>query len=132
MSPLLFLIFIEPLLRWQSGGRGYTYGCLSKSLRADHTTSASAYADDMLAAALSATDLARQAEKIEAWALLLTALHLLCPYRATSTTTASGKTCLPRGQAPTLLCRSGVPSLPSTNMWAIKSLPAQLQCTAQC
>jgi len=66
LSPLLFLIFMEPLLRWlQSGGRGYEYGCLSKSLHADHTTSASAYADDMSAAALSATDLARQAEKIE-------------------------------------------------------------------
>ena len=65
LSLLLFLIFIEPLLRWlQSGGRGYKFGCLSKSLHADHTTSASAYADDMLAAALSATDLARQAEKI--------------------------------------------------------------------
>ncbi len=43
LSPLLFLIFIEPLLRWlQSGGRRYKYGCLSKSLNADHTTSASA------------------------------------------------------------------------------------------
>ncbi len=63
---LLFLIFIEFLLRWlQSGGRGYKYGCLSKSLNSDHTTSASAYADDMLAAALSATVL--QAEKIEAF-----------------------------------------------------------------
>jgi len=41
--------------------------CLSKSLHADHTTSASAHADDMLASALSATDLARQAEKIEAF-----------------------------------------------------------------
>jgi len=69
LSLLLFLMFIEPLLRWlQLGGRGYKHGCLSKSLHADHTTSASAYADDMLAAALSATDLARQAEKIEAFA----------------------------------------------------------------
>lgn len=68
LSPLLFLIFIEPLLRWlQSGGRGYKYGCLSKSLHAEHTTSTSAYADDMLAAALSASDLTRQAEKIEAF-----------------------------------------------------------------
>ena len=48
LSPLLFLIFVEPLLRWlQSGGRGYKYGCLSKSLHADHTISVSAYADDM-------------------------------------------------------------------------------------
>ena len=70
LSPLLFLIFIEPLLRWlQSGGRGYKYGCLSKSLHADHTTSASAYADDMLATALSATDLARQAEETEAFVI---------------------------------------------------------------
>ena len=68
LSPLLFLTYIEPLLRWlQSGGRGYKFGCLSKSMHADHTTSASAYADDMFAAALSATDLARQAEKIEAF-----------------------------------------------------------------
>jgi len=36
-------------------------------LHADQTTSASACADDMLAAALSATDLAGQAEKIEAF-----------------------------------------------------------------
>ena len=68
MSPLLFFIFIESLLRWlQSGGRGYKYGCLSKSLHADHITSASAYADDMLAAALPAIDPARQAEKVEAF-----------------------------------------------------------------
>ena len=48
LPPLLFLIFIEPLLRWlQSGGRGYKYGRLSNSLHADHTISVSAYADDM-------------------------------------------------------------------------------------
>lgn len=29
LSPFLFIIFLEPLLRWpQSGGRGYKYGCL--------------------------------------------------------------------------------------------------------
>ena len=64
LSPLLFLIFIE-LLKWLQSG-GYKYGCLSKSLHVDHTTRASAYTDDMLATALSATDLARQAEKIKA------------------------------------------------------------------
>ncbi len=52
------------MLRWLQSG-GYKYGCLSKSLHADHSTSA--YTDDMLAAALSATDLARQAGKIEAF-----------------------------------------------------------------
>ncbi len=31
VSPFLFLIFMEPLLRWlQSGGRGYQYGCLKE------------------------------------------------------------------------------------------------------
>ncbi len=35
LSPFLFLIFIEPMLRWlQSGGRGYSYGYLAKD--ADH------------------------------------------------------------------------------------------------
>ena len=64
LSPLLFLIVIEPVLRWlQSVGRGYKYGSLSKSLHADHTTSTSACADDMLAAALTASDLTRQAEE---------------------------------------------------------------------
>ena len=48
LSPLLFLMFIEPLLKWlQSGGRGYECGCLSRSLHADHTMTVSAYADDM-------------------------------------------------------------------------------------
>ena len=33
LSPLLFLLYIEPLLRWlHVGGRGYKFGCLGESL----------------------------------------------------------------------------------------------------
>ena len=67
LSPFLFLNFVEHLLGWlQSGGRGFKYSCLSNSLHADHTASTSA--DDMLAAALTATDLPKEAEKIKAFA----------------------------------------------------------------
>eukprot|EP00983_Pelagomonas_calceolata_P081454 1155584-Pelagomonas_calceolata.AAC.3 len=32
LSPFLFLIYMEPLQPWlHAGGRGYDYGCLSKS-----------------------------------------------------------------------------------------------------
>ena len=48
LSPLLFLIFIGPLLRWlQSGGRGYKPGCLSNTEHKDYTNSNNAYADDL-------------------------------------------------------------------------------------
>ena len=68
LSPLLFLIFIEPLLRWlQSGGRGYKYGSLSKTVHAQHTTSNGAYADDLSAITNTVADLKTQALKIEAF-----------------------------------------------------------------
>ena len=64
-SPILFLIFIEPLLRWlQSGGRGYKYQCLGNTPNAGHTTSNLAYADD-LAAMTSIADMKLQAQKIQ-------------------------------------------------------------------
>lgn len=65
LSPFLFLVFIEPLLRWlQSSGRGYRYGCLKGSPHAEHTTSALAYADDLAAMTSKLEDLKRQAAKI--------------------------------------------------------------------
>ena len=68
LSPFLFLVFIEPLLRWlHSGGRGYKYGCLKGSRHADYTTSALAYADDLAATTLRLEDLKLQARKIEAF-----------------------------------------------------------------
>ena len=68
LSPFLFLVFIEPLLRWmQSGSRGYKYSCLKGIPQAEHTTSALAYADDLAAATSSLADLRRQAVKVEAF-----------------------------------------------------------------
>ena len=68
LSPFLYLVFIEPLLRWlHSGGRGYKYGCLKGSRHADYTTSALAYADDLAATTLRLEDLKLQARKIEAF-----------------------------------------------------------------
>lgn len=66
LSPLLFLIFIEPLLRWlQSGGRGYKPECLSNTEHADYTNSSNAYADDLAVITLTVGNLDRQAKKIE-------------------------------------------------------------------
>jgi len=68
LSPFLFLIFMEPLLRWlQSGGRGYQYGYLRQSTIGDHTTSAMVYAYDLLAVSSNINDLVKQAHKIEAF-----------------------------------------------------------------
>ena len=64
LSPFLFWIFMEPLLRWlQSGGRGYQYGCLKTSTSADHSTSAMAYADDLLAISSEINHLVEQTQK---------------------------------------------------------------------
>lgn len=62
LSPL-FLIFLEPLLRWlHTGGLGYAL----KSLQGDGTkVSSLAYADDLCAMTSSHKDLILQAKKIE-------------------------------------------------------------------
>ena len=100
LSPFLFLLYIEPLLRWlQAGGRGYRLGSLSpkrsgatgdggdaragrrgpdRSAAARHEAerlrcAAAAYADDLAAATGSLTDMQVQAAKIAryaAWARL--------------------------------------------------------------
>ena len=67
LSPLLFLIFIEPLLRWlQTGGRGYTI----KAVGDDHEASkmkyaALAYADDLVLITENVSDMRIQARKLE-------------------------------------------------------------------
>ena len=64
LSPYLFLVFIEPLLRWlQHGGRGYALGGLgtTKSLK---TVAALAYADDLNALTNDLSNLKLQAEKV--------------------------------------------------------------------
>ena len=68
LSPLLFLIFIEPMLRWlHSGGRGYSYGCLQNTPDAELKTSSMAYADNLLAVTSAAKWLTLQAHKIESF-----------------------------------------------------------------
>ena len=67
-SPILFLIFIEPLLRWlQSGGRGYRHKCLINTPEDGHTTSNLAYADDLAAMTNSIADMKVQAQKVQAF-----------------------------------------------------------------
>ena len=68
LSTFLFLMFMEPLLRWlQSGGRGYQYACLKQSIAGYSTTSAMAYADGLLAVSSNINNLVEQAHKIEAF-----------------------------------------------------------------
>ena len=62
LSPLLFILAVEPLMRWlHAGGRGYALGCTGRELK----VAAAAYADDLLALAASAEDLTVQAQKIQ-------------------------------------------------------------------
>ena len=47
LSPLLYVIYADALLRWlQVGGRGYRYGCLSSQENDRHNLAALGYADD--------------------------------------------------------------------------------------
>jgi hypothetical protein len=68
LSPLLFLIFMEPLLRWlHAGSRGYKYGCLNSESNARHHTSSLAYADDLAILTGQSKDLQVQCRKLEAY-----------------------------------------------------------------
>ena len=65
LSPYLFLIFIEPLLRWlQHGGRGYAPGCLADTQH-PKTVAALAYADDLKTLTGTLSNMKLQAEKIQ-------------------------------------------------------------------
>ena len=72
LSPLLFLLYIEPLLRWLAvGGRGYKFGCLAPDPEAaPHTKSlpATGFIDDTTSMTNSIADLRWQAAKIDAFA----------------------------------------------------------------
>ncbi len=46
LSPFLFLIYLEPLLRWLNvGGRGHTFGCVPSEKRNETRCNSLAYAD---------------------------------------------------------------------------------------
>lgn len=80
LSPLLFAIYLEPLLRWlHVGGRGYLPRCLQRhaartaaadgcaAATADHISSCT-YADDLNIPAETTADIALQAGKVDAFA----------------------------------------------------------------
>ena len=81
LSPLLFLLYLEPLLRWlHQGGRGYTFGCLDQGTtdpslplpspsctNARHQLGAAAYADDLAAPTTTLQDMEVQADKISSF-----------------------------------------------------------------
>ena len=72
LSPLLFLLYLEPLLRWlHQGNRGYHFGCLSPAANAQHQLSGAAFADDLATITNNIQDMQKQALKITlfaAWA----------------------------------------------------------------
>jgi ribonuclease HI len=65
LSPFLFLLFIEPLLRWlREGGKGYRHGCGEEGKQDLHACSALAYADDLVVTTRSAAHMRAQADKV--------------------------------------------------------------------
>ena len=68
LSPFLFLIFIELLMRWlHSGGRGYKHGCIPDTANLARICSALAYADDLAILTSDSNDMKRQMEKLTAY-----------------------------------------------------------------
>ncbi|KXZ51275.1 hypothetical protein GPECTOR_13g762 [Gonium pectorale] len=66
LSPILFIVFLEPLLRWlHVGGRGYKYGCLTPAENDQHNFSSGAFADDVAMATNTIPDLQTQIRKLE-------------------------------------------------------------------
>jgi ribonuclease HI len=70
LSPFLFLIYIEPLLRWlHVGSRGYMFGALPDTpTRITNQISSAAYADDLAALTRTLSDLKHQADKVTQFA----------------------------------------------------------------
>ena len=70
LSPLLFLIFIEPLHRWlQAGGRGYRFGSVPQDQQDQCCTGSLGYADDTTAITHTAQDLQVQCNKVQAFSV---------------------------------------------------------------
>ncbi len=68
LSPFLFLVFMEPLLRWlYSGGRGYKFGCLTPALKHLHQCVSPTFADDLLCMTHDTPNLQVQADKVTAY-----------------------------------------------------------------
>ena len=70
LSPFLFLVFIEPLLRWlHAGGRGYKYGSIEFDCDEPGAAyrASSGYADDLVILTNNPRDMMVQAAKITAF-----------------------------------------------------------------
>ena len=66
LSPFLFLVYVEPLLRWlHVGARGYKFGSVDENpSRVANSLSSCTYADDLNAPTNSLSDLKLQAGKV--------------------------------------------------------------------
>jgi len=70
LSPYLFIVYMEPLLRWlRVGGRGYKFASLpGYDKQIQHQTSDCTYADDLNILSNNVKDLAIQAHKVTSYA----------------------------------------------------------------
>jgi ribonuclease HI len=88
LSPTLFLIYLECLLRWlHVGARGYKFGCLAQHPDGTHklTLSNSTFADDVSTVASSVSDLQAQAQKIS---MFCKVFHLVISMKKTKVAAA--------------------------------------------
>lgn len=70
LSPFLFLLFLEPLLRWlKAGGRGYRYGSVTATgpLGKQECNSADAYAADLILLTGCHLQMIQQIRKVQAY-----------------------------------------------------------------
>jgi hypothetical protein len=68
LSPFLFLVYVEPLLRWlHVGARGYQFGCLEGKEKVENHLSSVAFADDLTVLCQTVGDLQAQANKVTAY-----------------------------------------------------------------
>ena len=69
LSPFLFLMYIEPLLRWlQVGARGYQFGTVPPEHQLSTMCSNLTYADDLSILTTSTANMHIQAEKLSRYA----------------------------------------------------------------
>ena len=68
LSPLLFILYIEPLHRWlRSGGRGYKQGLTAAEDKLRYQSASTGYADDTTALTNTIADLQVQCAKVQAF-----------------------------------------------------------------
>ena len=70
LSPLLFLLYVEPLHRWlHQGGRGYEFGCLTPAENVQHRMASAGFADDTSALTNTLENITIQAQKFTLFSL---------------------------------------------------------------